>query len=250
MAQNKTLNAMHLSKASTSASWSLIGLLLPLFGIILAVNSLGHLSKFDWNDDEEKAEARSVRRRAIGGMTISVLLFSIGIIIVLVIITAIRDVPSAVSRSLDTTTSTEQSHVISAPAKVGGTVNLAGPKGLAVTLVQVTDPAHSDNQYFTADAGKHFVALNFKIVNNGSSSYRDDANSNATVIGSDNQTYTASFYSVSGCTNFSSGEYALASGESATGCVVFQIPDGINIAKVQFQGNSDVNDDTAEWMTQ
>lgn len=126
----------------------------------------------------------------------------------------------------------------------------SGSTGLAVTLVKIFDPAHSTSSYITPDAGKRFVAVDLKITNNGTSSYNDDANNNLTLIGSDNQSYTSSLYDVSDCTNFSHGEYTLAAGESATGCVTYQLPNGITAAKIQFQTNSGMSGDTGEWTVQ
>jgi hypothetical protein len=133
-------------------------------------------------------------------------------------------------------------------AHVGDSVNVGGSKGLAVTLQQVIDPAQSDSQFITPDAGKRFVAAKLQIVNNGTSSYNDDANNNITIIGSDNQSYTASFMVVSGCTNFSNGQYTLAAGASATGCVNFEMPNGVKPTKVQFTSQSGFSGSTGEWL--
>lgn len=135
-------------------------------------------------------------------------------------------------------------------AKVGDTVTIGGDQGLAVKLMQVIDPAESSNQVVSSDAGKRFVGLKVQITNNGSSSYKDDANNNLTLIGSDNQSYTATFADISGCTNFSSGQYTLAKGSSATGCVVYQVPNGVKPSKVQFTTNSGFSGDTREWSIQ
>lgn len=133
-------------------------------------------------------------------------------------------------------------------AHVGDEITVGGNKGLAVTLQQVIDPATGDNQYLTPSAGKRFVAVKLLIKNNGAASYQDDANNNVTITGSDNQSYTADFDSISGCTNFSNGEYTLAAGESATGCVNFQLPNGVTAAKVQFQTISGLSSSTAKWL--
>ena len=102
-----------------------------------------------------------------------------------------------------------------------------------MTLTQVIDPATGADQFATPDAGKRFVATVLTIKNIGGSAIQGDANSDGSLIGSDNQTYTADFNDVSGCTNFNSGSYQLAPGESADGlrCVpgayldhAFQVP--------------------------
>jgi len=158
----------------------------------------------------------------------------------------VNNTPSNSTNSNASTTSKNNS--TTPKAHVGSSVNIGGAKGLAVTLQQVIDPAQGDSQYVTADAGKRFVATKLQIVNNGTASYNDDANNNVTVIGSDNQSYTADFLGVSGCTNFSNGQYTLAAGATATGCVNFQLPNGVNPAKVQFTSESGFSGSTGEWL--
>lgn len=133
-------------------------------------------------------------------------------------------------------------------AHVGSTINIGGSKGLAVTLQQVIDPAQGADQFTTPDAGNRFVAAKFQIVNNGTAAFSDDANGDVTLIGSDNQSYTADFSDIAGCTNFSSGQFTLASGASATGCVNFQLPNAVKASKVQFQPNSGFSNNTGEWL--
>lgn len=178
----------------------------------------------------------------------------IGVLLVIVIvITAINSGNKTTVNTTATSSNSKSSSSkssSSATAHVGSTVNIGGSKGLAVTLNQIIDPASGADQYTTADAGKRFVAVELKIVNNGSSSYSDDANSDVSVIGSNNQSYTADFDSVSECTNFNEGQYTLASGENITGCVVFQLPNGINVSKVQFQTEEGLSQSTGQWSVQ
>jgi hypothetical protein len=54
------------------------------------------------------------------------------------------------------------------------------------------------------------------------------------VVGLNGQSYTADFASIAGYTNFSNGEIRVAQGESSTGAVTFQIPEGVKVAKVQW----------------
>lgn len=175
-------------------------------------------------------------------------------LVVLVIIVAAAggssksNVNTTPAKTTTTQKSSNQNTKAATDAHVGAVLNIGGSKGLAVTLQQVMDPATSDNQYITADAGKRFVAVKLQIQNNGQASYQDDANNNVTLIGSDNQSYTADFDPISGCTNFSNGEYTLAAGESATGCVVFQVPNGVKAAKVQFQTISGLSSSTGKWL--
>jgi hypothetical protein len=117
-----------------------------------------------------------------------------------------------------------------------------------VTLTKVIDPATGGDQYTVPDTGKRFVAAVFTIKDTATQAGTGDANSNATLIGSDNQDYTADFDSVSECTNFSDGEFQLGPGESTTGCVVFQVPTAVTVAKVQWSPQSGFSGSFAEWL--
>ena len=175
----------------------------------------------------------------------------IGIIIMGSIAAAGSEQTNINTNSVNTSASSSDSRSAIRPAStahVGSAINIGGSQGLAVTLQQVIDPATPENSYLGPDAGKRFIALKLQIVNNGSSAYSDDANNNLTLIGSDNQSYTASFYPINECTNFSNGQYTLSAGSSATGCVVYQVPNEVKTAKVQFQTNSGFSGDTGEWL--
>ena len=177
----------------------------------------------------------------------------VGVIVVLIIIGSVA--ASNNKTTVNTTASTSSSpgsksssSSSSATAHVGSTVNIGGSKGLAVKLNQVIDPAQGADQYTTPNAGDRFVAIDLTITNNGSASFSDDANDDVTLIGTDNQSYTADFDNVSECTNFSNGQFTLTPGESSTGCVVFQVPTGVNTAKVQFQPNAGFSGSTGQWL--
>lgn len=132
-------------------------------------------------------------------------------------------------------------------AHVGSLIDVGGGHGLGITLTQVIDPAQGADQFTTPDSGKRFVAVDLSIKNNGHSTYSDDANNDTSLIGSDNQSYTPDFDSVSECTNFDNGQITLAAGESVTGCVVFQLPTGVTAAKVQYTPDSGFSGSTGEW---
>jgi hypothetical protein len=157
---------------------------------------------------------------------------------------------SATTTSSSSSNKSESSSTAPTTAHVGSTVDVGGSNGLAVTLNSVIDPASGADQYTTPNAGYRFVAADVKIVNNGKAAFSDDANSDITIVGSDNQTYQADFDSVSECTNFNSGQYTLAPGESTTGCVVFQLPNAVKTAKVEFQTQSGLSTSTGEWVVQ
>jgi hypothetical protein len=117
-----------------------------------------------------------------------------------------------------------------------------------VQLVQVIDPATPGDPDLGPDPGKRFVATSFKITNTGKTALQDDANNNTTVIGTDNQSYPPDFDEISECTNFNDGSYSLGPGESVNGCVVFEMPSAVKVAKVQWTPNSSFSSTFAEWL--
>jgi hypothetical protein len=127
-------------------------------------------------------------------------------------------------------------------AHLGAALPFRDDKGDAysVALVRVIDPAKGADQYTTANPGERFVAAVFTIANAGSASTTDDANTNATVLGSNAVSYSADFDPVAECTNFNGGTYQLGRGQSLTGCVVFQLPAGVKVARVQWSPNGGV----------
>jgi hypothetical protein len=104
---------------------------------------------------------------------------------------------------------------------------------MSVTLTQVIDPAKGSSSYTTPDNGKRFVGAKFKIVG-VSGTFSSDANSFASVIGDDSQSYSPDFSDIAGCTNFNSGEFSVTPGASSVGCVVFQVPNSVKVAHVQW----------------
>ena len=130
-----------------------------------------------------------------------------------------------------TTTTTNR-----ASTKVGQALIMTGSGGLNldVTVTQLIDPATSDNQFETPDAGKRFVAVQVTFADKGSSTVQEDANNEMTILGSDSQIYSADFDSIQGCTNFNDGEYELTPGGTVTGCVNFQVPTAVKVGSVKF----------------
>ena len=133
-------------------------------------------------------------------------------------------------------------------AHVGSTLTVSGDNQTAdMTLAQVIDPAQGADQYTTSDAGKRFVGVNFVIAATAGT-LSGDANNDANVTGSDNQTYNADFSNIVGCTNFSSGSYTIAQGSTSTGCVIYQIPTGVKVSKVQFSLSGGFGGTAGEWL--
>lgn len=106
-----------------------------------------------------------------------------------------------------------------------GSVGPAPLVGIATELSQVIQPAQGTDEFNQPDPGNQFVAALFVVTDTSSTdTTSDDADNDAIVIGSDSQTYTADFDSVSECTNFNGGGYASTQGSRLTGRLVFQAP--------------------------
>jgi hypothetical protein len=133
------------------------------------------------------------------------------------------------------TTTTSSSTSLTGPVGTPYTDTDAQNNEMSVTLTQVIDPAQGANEFDTPDNGNRFVGAKFKIAGI-SGSFSDDANSDAVVIGSDGQSYTPDFSDIAGCTNFNAGGFSVSPGTSATGCVAFQVPQGVTVASVQWGG--------------
>jgi hypothetical protein len=118
----------------------------------------------------------------------------------------------------------------------------------SVTVTQVVDPATAASGSGLPDSGYRFVAVELGMVNTSDQEIGDDANFAMTVSGSDGQSYSADFGSVSQCPNFTDGTgfFDLPSGDSATGCVIFELPTSVSVQTISFSLAPGYLD-TAEW---
>ncbi|MGH3958498.1 DUF4352 domain-containing protein [Mycobacterium sp.] len=136
---------------------------------------------------------------------------------------------------------------------VGGTLDLTGEQGVAmgVTLTQIINPANGavgpprDNN---GNPNGSYVAVMVTIKNTGNSALEDDANNDAALVGSNNQTYTPALGAVTECTNFDNGVYRLQPGESSTGCIAFVMPSGVSPSKFKYAPASGFANDFGEWL--
>jgi hypothetical protein len=121
-----------------------------------------------------------------------------------------------------------------ATARVGSTVVVSNRNGMKenVKLVAVIDPARGADQLAAPIPGYRFVGVEVTIADTGSGAAARDANSDLAVVGSNNQTYQASFGPIVECKNFANGVYTLAPGGSSTGCDTFEVPTGVSVVKV------------------
>jgi hypothetical protein len=108
---------------------------------------------------------------------------------------------------------------------VGSTNVVSGPLSgkYSVTLVRLITDLHW--QSTAPVAGTEPVAAEFRIVNTGHGVIRDDADTDAVIVGSNNQIYgPLAGEGVEGCTDFDNGSFVLAAGARAVGCTLFAIP--------------------------
>lgn len=126
---------------------------------------------------------------------------------------------------------------LQAPAgAVGATFSLNDGSGISyqVTLVKVIDPARGANQSGTPVGGKRFVGLVFRIKGLTGSPQGEDAITDAVLVGADGRQYPADPNRVAGYANFDDGAIHLTPGETATGAVAFQVPDGVAVSAVEW----------------
>jgi hypothetical protein len=101
--------------------------------------------------------------------------------------------------------------------------------------VSVWDPINVENpEYEKPKTGKRFIAVELSLTNTSTSTVSSNANLDTSIIGTDSQTYTAVFDERKGCSNFSYGDFTLTPGAHEVGCVVYELPEGVKAAKVQF----------------
>ncbi len=134
------------------------------------------------------------------------------------------------------------------PSRPGSTIKLEtrGCVSLTVALKAIVDPARGAGQSAPLP-GDRFLATKFTVTNRSSSqSLADAANINATVVRSNSQTYTSAIADVAGCSNFANGDYQLAPGAAATGCVVFQLPASVKATAVKWTVDSG-SGELGEW---
>lgn len=126
---------------------------------------------------------------------------------------------------------------------VTGTDNSGNPMSYNVTLDKIVSPA-ALTPYESVKSGDYEIGAKFTITGDtGTAS--DNANDDAVAIGSDQQTYTADFSSITAGTNFNSGDWTVRPGQTTVGWVAFALPDSVTLASIQWSPGS--NGTIATW---
>lgn len=134
-------------------------------------------------------------------------------------------------------------------AHVGDQFTVALPDGTKyeVTLLRVDQEAQPASEFDTATPGHHLAAAQFRV--SASTSVDENANNNASATGSDEQSYTSYIAaSVDEGTNFAHGQIRLQPGSRLAGWVTFDLPDGVQITKVQWTPASGFSAQAVEWL--
>lgn len=134
-------------------------------------------------------------------------------------------------------------------AHVGDSVSIAGNGGekLSVQIVRVVDPASGTDEFNSASAGKHFVAVQFKLTNTGTAAYSDAPGNDAKVLDGQGQSFSSDFSDTTAGPSFADNQVNIGPGASQLGFITFQMPDGDHVAKVQFTTDSGFGQ-TGEWL--
>ena len=131
-------------------------------------------------------------------------------------------------------------------ARVGDTLNLKTEAGhpFEITLTQVVDPARATSG--SAGSGKRFVAVEFRIDNTSGQGISGNANADANVVGSNDQTYNTTHTTLRECgTNTSKIEPA--AGKTVTSCVAFLMRTSVKVAQVQFSPAAGGANEYGQW---
>jgi hypothetical protein len=154
---------------------------------------------------------------------------------------------TAAAASASSKAAPSPSNDLSGPVGTSYTVTDQSGNQISVALLRVIDPAQGADQFTIPQSGGRFVGAVF-IIKGISGTFSDDANNDATLIGSDGQTYTADFDSIAGYTNFNHGEYNVSAGETSVGAVTFQIPLTVTVSKIEWSVNDGMGGVPAEWL--
>jgi hypothetical protein len=75
----------------------------------------------------------------------------------------------------------------------------------------------------------------------------DDANSDASAQGANQETYQFAVSGLAAGTNFNSGQFNVPPGQSSKGWVSFQVPNGVKVASVEWDASGGFGGQPATW---
>jgi hypothetical protein len=134
-------------------------------------------------------------------------------------------------------------------ARVGGTIDTKGQdsgEDVAITLIKVENPAKGGS-YDQPDAGTHYVAVQYRIRNSGSTVFNDSMDNDFSLVGRAGQQYDSTFVSSDApCAPLDSVN--IAPHDLRLGCTYFEVPDTTaKLGELQFAPDSGFSTDVAQW---
>lgn len=187
---------------------------------------------------------------------LSIIIFIIFVVlgVVAAVIDSVFAKPTPVtSTSLNTSTNHNQGAPAATAQPIGYTYTLTDQSGnkMGVTLTKFIPKAQPATSIDQPTAGSHLAAAQFQITNNSSSKISESADTSAVLEDQQNQSYDTDFSQASDCQPFASTALDnLGPGESATGCVVYKVPDTVTPIKVKYTPSSGFASDSGLWSLQ
>lgn len=154
-----------------------------------------------------------------------------------------RDTTTTLFRPTTTTTQP--------PAQLGSTVTLTGPQGVVIKAeaTGVVSPATGSSS--PAQAGSRYMAVELKLTDDSQAPLTGDPDGDPTieafVVSSAGEVIPNALTTVTQCGGFPSSQVNLHPGQTATGCLVFDVPDGAQIVKFEFSPTQEFGQ-TATWL--
>ena len=116
---------------------------------------------------------------------------------------------------------------------------------IEVSVTEVVDPA-PPAEFSDPQPGNRLAAIQIEITNTGSIVYEDVPDSAAFVVDTDGFQFRASFLETDAGPGFG-GSVDLPPGDSRVGFLVFEVPDGSTLVKLQISADSGFSEDFAEF---
>lgn len=152
--------------------------------------------------------------------------------------------PAAAETSTAKNTADTVADTVPEQAVIGSTLTLSGfDTELAVTVTNVVDPLEP-GEFFTPDPGTHFVGVQVRLVNTGSTTYRDSPSNGAKLVDAERQEYLPDLF-VDAVETFSS--VTIAPDDTRLGWIAFSVPDTAEIERFTLALDSGFANQVGQW---
>lgn len=141
------------------------------------------------------------------------------------------------------------SKTASSTARVGSVITLTGNSSgekMAVAVTKIISHAQPASDFDAPPSGDRLYAVQFRLDDTGSAAYSDSPSNGAAVVDTAGQSYQSAIDNAAGCESFP-GTENIAAGDKGLGCIVFEVPAGAKITKVQFTLDSGLGPQTGQW---